>query len=291
MACRWEIICWGLPDADLLAAAGAAFDIVDSLEARLSVYRPDSEISFLNAHASARPVEVAPDLFALIERAKLISEWTKGAFDITAGPLIKLWGFFQGQPQMPPQKEIDRVLKFTGSDHIVLSAENSSITFDSLGVEINLGAFGKGHAVDCIVETLRQRGVKGALIHSGLSSIYGLGLGPESQAWKARIRPPRDDQSSGQVVELRDCSLSTSGDYEQYFQVNGQRYSHVIDPRTGWPSQAAMSASVLCESAASSDALSTAAMVLGEIQFEQITSDEPGVRAFVVSEEGSEKRD
>lgn len=282
MACKWEIICWGLPEETLLAAAEQAFSVVDSLEERLSIYRPGSDINRINAQAAESPVEVAADVYQLLERAKMISEWTKGAFDVTSGGLVRLWGFQNGAYRKPRQEEIDEVLKCTGTHHLMLDVKRLSVSYDRPGVEINLGAFGKGHAVDCAVETLRRIGTPGALVHSGLSTIYGLGTAPDGAPWQARIRSPREAGRAARTVPLQNCALSTSGDYEQFFEVDGARYSHVLDPRTGWPVTGTLSASVIAESAASSDALSTAAMVLGRKRFLEIAKDEPGVQAVAI---------
>lgn len=258
-------------DPDYLRDAGyQALEEVAQLEARLSHYRPDSEISDLNLRAAYGPVRLEPSLFALLEQCVALSAETEGAFDVTAGPLIRCWGFFRGQGAWPTPEAVAEALAAVGSHRLELDAAERTVQFGVPGMQVHLGAIGKGYAVDRMVTTLRELQVEAALVHGGSSTIYGLGVPPGKDAWEVGLRHPDDPERRLGIVQLRDRALSTSGDYEQFFEREGRRYSHLLDPRTGYPAQGVRSATILAESATETDALSTAAFVLGEAGASQV---------------------
>jgi len=284
MATTFEIVLIG-DDRDFLAAAGhEALDEVERLEEQLSVYVPTSEVSWINARAAMEPVRVEPRLFDLLQWAARLSEETQGAFDITAGPLVKAWGFYWQQGVVPTAETIAHTLEHVGMSHVILNEEDSTVRFDRVGVEINLGSIGKGYAVDRAAAVLKNLGVETALIHGGYSTIYALGAPPDAEGWAIGIRHPLEGGGRMATVTLRDEALSTSGSYEQFFEVDGKRYSHLLDPRTGVPAQGMGSASVIASSATESDALSTAFFVLGEAGARAYCSKHPEVSAVLAPE-------
>ncbi len=277
MGCAFEVICSGRPHSYLESAAHQAFDAAIRVEEQLSVFKPNSDISRINSEAAFEAVRVDPLLFRLLERAFIISEITDWAFDITAGRLTRLWGFRDGHMNKPEQEEIDNALKLIGKGRIVLDHYERTVAFDRPGVEIDLGAYGKGCAVDCAIETLIEADIPRAMVHSGTSSVAVIG------EWAVGIRDPRTGERFTEVT-LCDESMSTSGSYEQVFHHEGVGYGHVLDPQTGWPTQGVLSASIICESAAVSDALSTAALVLGETRFERVSAQLPDIRTVFISD-------
>ncbi|HTE18646.1 MAG TPA: FAD:protein FMN transferase, partial [Armatimonadota bacterium] len=282
MGTEFEAVLVG-PDADYLRdAAAQALDEVERLDERLSHYRADSEITDLNLRAAHEPVRLEPSLFALLARAVALCAATDGAFDCTAGPLVRCWGFFRGEGSMPSEDALRAARERVGSGLLQLDRENYTVRFAREGVQVHLGAFGKGYAVDVVVETLRQLRVEAALIHAGTSTVYALGAPPGAEGWDVGLRDPRDPERRLGVVSLRDRALSTSGDYEQFFEVDGRRYSHVLDPRTGFPAAGMASATVLGENAADTDALSTAAFVLGESGARRLWERFPGIGVVLV---------
>lgn len=284
MATTFEIILIG-DDREFLAAAGQeALDEVERLEEQLSVYIPTSEVSWINVRAAWEPVRVEPRLFDLLQRALLFCAETQGAFDITAGPLVKAWGFYRQQGVVPSAETIAQTLEYVGMRHVMLDEENCTVRFDRAGVEINLGSIGKGYAVDRAAVVLRNLGVETALIHGGYSTIYALGAPPDTDGWVIGIRHPLDEEQHVSTVTLRDQALSTSGSYEQFFEVDGKRYSHILDPRTGYPAQGMLSSTVITASATESDALSTAFFVLGEEGARAYCAQHPAVWAVLVPE-------
>lgn len=284
MATTFEIVLIG-DDRDFLSAAGnEALDEVERLEEQLSVYVPTSEVLWLNERAAFEPVRVEPRLFDLLQCATRIGAETQGAFDVTAGPLVKAWGFYRQQGVVPSAETIAQTLEHVGMRHVILDEGDSTVRFDCGGVEINLGSIGKGYAVDRAAAVLRNLGVEAALIHGGYSTIYALGAPPDSDGWIIGVRHPLDEEQHISTVTLRDQALSTSGSYEQFFEVDGKRYSHILDPRTGIPAQGMLSSTVIASSATESDALSTAFFVLGEEGARAYCAKHPTVSAVLVPE-------
>ena len=282
MGTVFEIILAG-DDADYLRDAGnQALDEVERLEERLSHYRRDSVISDLNLRAPHGPVLLEGSVFRLLQRALALSDETGGAFDPTAGALIRCWGFFRGEGRMPKPEEVAEAREKVGRKLLQLDAEERTARFLREGVQVHLGAIGKGYAVDAAVETLRELRVDAALVHGGTSTVYALGAPPDQDAWLVGLCNPSDREERLGVVPLRDRALSTSGDYEQFFEVDGRRYSHILDPRSGVPAAGVRSATVLAENAADTDALSTGVFVNGLAGARQLHETRPELGLILV---------
>jgi thiamine biosynthesis lipoprotein len=239
------------------------FEEVDRLDEQMSNYKPESELSAINREAASHPVIVEPGLFHLLEICVRRSEQTDGAFDITVGPLMKSWGFFRGRGRLPTPAEINEVLKRVGYRHLKLDDERRTIRFDESGVEIDLGGIAKGYAVDRAVDILRSNGITSALVSSGTSSIYALGSPPGAHGWKITLRDPYDAQKPADVIHLQNYSLSTSGSYERFFEIDGKNYCHIMNPHTGWPVQGVLSAAVLAATGTDTDGRSAGCFVMG----------------------------
>jgi thiamine biosynthesis lipoprotein len=237
-------------------------DEIDRLEARFSVFRDSSEASFVNSEAAKAPVAVSQELFDLLTLSKQLFEATDGAFDITSGPLTRCWGFLRRHGRLPSQDELDHAIKVVGSDKLFLDDATRSVRFARQGMEINLGSIGKGYALDSAADVIRTE-VGTALLNAGSSSMRAIGKGERGDGWLVGLRNPRSKLRRLGVLRLRDCALSTSGSEEQFFEHQGQRYSHIIDPRNGWPASGVTSVSVIAPTAALSDALATAFFVGG----------------------------
>jgi FAD:protein FMN transferase len=191
-------------------------------------------------------VAVSPEVFKLISRCLQYSRRSQGTFDITVGPLMKTWGFFKGTGRLPSRDEVAAALAKVGYRHLCLDRAGHTVRFDIDGVELNPGGIGKGYAVDRMVKILRRRGFDTALLMASSSSIYGLGAPPgEARGWRVDIRnPKRPQRHSATEVYLKDMSLSTSGGFLQTFWAEGRIYSHIMDPRTGYPAQGMLLVSV-----------------------------------------------
>lgn len=270
MACEFEVFLNAGQYREANDAVVDALDLVDRLEDQLTVYRDTSEIAAINRRAGAEPVAVEPRLFALLERAVELHRKTHRAFDITSGPLTKVWGFYRRQGAMPAEADLAAALSLVGSQFLELDPAAHSVRFKKPGVELNLGAIGKGYALDRAAETMLGAGIGDFLWHGGQSSILARGSqatqGAEEPGWLVGVRHPMRPEK--QIIEIRlyNRALGTSGAGTQFFRHRGKRYGHIIDPRTGWPAEGVISTTVLAPTAAEADALATAFYILGPEQ-------------------------
>lgn len=290
MATRFEIVLHGDNPVSLRAAGEEAFDEIERIEARLSLYRPTSEIAHVNARAAREAVRVSPATFRLLEHAARLSAETSGAFDITIGPLMRCWGFVEGAGQVPSSEALAEAREKTGMRLVELDAASFTVRFARQGVMLDLGAIGKGYAVGIAAEVLREAGVTSGLIHGGTSSVYAIGRPPEAEAWKVGIeRPPEEPEAKPAllaVVPLRDEALSVSAGWGKSFQTAGKQYGHVIDPRSGQPADSALLAAVATPDATETDALSTALLTLGAQGLDFIAGLRPKSRALAAWKRG-----
>jgi thiamine biosynthesis lipoprotein ApbE len=229
----------------------------------MSHYKPESPLSRINREAGLHPVSVDPELFTFIKRSLQYSQESNGAFDITVGPLMKAWGFFRGEGQLPSEGQLAAVRQRVGARHVILNENDRTIRFDVDGVQLDLGGIAKGYAVDRAVEILRAQHVEAALVSAGGSTIYGLGAPPGRDGWSVQVQDPIDARKVAREVTLRNRSLSVAGSSEKSFEANGIRYSHIMDPGTGRPVQGILSVAVLTETGTDGDALDDALFVLG----------------------------
>jgi thiamine biosynthesis lipoprotein len=284
MACRFEILLPG-ERPEWLPAAKTALNLADRLEARLSVFRDTSELSEINRRASAGPVHVHPALFTLLEHAAVLHGETDGAFDITSTPLSRCWGFLRREGRVPTAEAIDQARACVGMRHVELDRDTASIRFARPGIELNLGAIGKGYALDQMAAKLARLGVEHALLSAGRSSLRALGA--DRQGWPVDLRPRL---APGVVARIRlaGVSVATSGAGEQYVMADGRRYGHVLDPRTGWPASGVRSATVITPSAATADALSTALLVAGPELARRYCETHPQTLAILTTDDEPE---
>ncbi len=245
MGSTYSLVLYGEDRAALEMASEDAFEEVRRLDRLLSNYRPESEWSRVNRYAAERPVKVSAELFELLSACLEYSRQSEGAFDISVGPLMKVWGFYKGTGHLPQRAEVLKALEKVGYRNILLDASSKTVRFTRQGVELDPGGIGKGYAVDRMVDILRREGIKSALVSASGSSIYALGAPPGDAGWKIRIRDPKDEAKTVTEVTLKNESMSTSGSYEKFFWAEGRIYSHIMDPRTGYPSRGMLSASVI----------------------------------------------
>lgn len=266
MACDFQVLMNARQHQRATEAAMRALDVVETLEDQMTVYRSHSEVSRINQTAAAGPVAVEHRLFALLRRAYDLSEATGGAFDITAGPLIRAWGFYRREGRFPEASDANEALASVGYRHLEFDESQRTIRFLRAGMEINLGAIGKGYALDQCASRLENEGVENFILHGGKSSILARGEraneASHGRGWSIALRDPLKPEKQLALLWLRDRAVGTSGDANQFFYHQGRRYGHVIDPRTGFPSQGVLSATVITSNAAEADALATALFVM-----------------------------
>lgn len=235
---------------------------VERLDSLLSNYRDDSDVSRLNAAAgSGEWLRVAPETFFVINAARGYGGMSGGAFDATVGPIVDVWGFYRESGAMPTQATIDSARALVGMRGVEFR-EPDEMRLTRAGMRIDLGAIGKGYAVDRALAAARAAGATRAMVDLG-GNIGVLGEAPGGGAWPLGLRHPRDPEVPFAVIDADSGAVATSGDYERYFMHEGVRYAHIVDPRTGWPVQGVAAVSVLAPTGIASDALSTILFVMG----------------------------
>jgi len=246
MGSTFSLVLYGKESAKLEAAAAAAFEELHRLDLMLSNYLPESEWSRVNRDAGHSPVSISAELFHLLSACIDYSRQSEGAFDITVGPLMKVWGFYKGEGRLPRPAEVAKALRGVGYRHVRLDPVTHAVEFDRPDVELDPGGIGKGFAVDRMVVVLQQHGVEVALVSAAGSSTYAMGAPPDQpEGWRITIRAPRNPKQSAAEVFLKNMSISTSGSYEKFFWADGHFYSHIMDPRSGHPARGASSVSVV----------------------------------------------
>jgi len=265
MGTSFRIAAYGPEKRKLASVVFAAFDEARRIDALISNYQPESELSRVNAEAAERSVAISREFGELLAVSLEASEASDGAFDLTVGPLMKVWGFYKGKGALPSEREVRRAVARVGAEQVVLSPDRRSVRFSGSGVELDPGGIGKGYAVDRMVALLRRYGIESAMISAGTSTLYALGAPPdEPLGWRVELRSPDEPDAVAETVYLRDESLSTSGSYEKFFEVEGRRYCHIMDPRTGRPVEGTAAVSVRSASALESEIWTTALFVLGK---------------------------
>ena len=246
MGSTYTVELYGRDRAQLEDAASAALDEARRLDDLLSNYQPDSEWSRINQRAAVGPLKISHESFDLLAACLEYSRQSEGAFDLTVGPLMKVWGFYKGTGHLPHAAEVAAAMTKVGYRHVHLDARAQTVSFDRAGVELDPGGIGKGYAVDRMVDILRHKGIQIALVAGSGSSIYGLGAPPSSpRGWPVDIRDPYNHEKTAVTVYLNGASLSTSGSYEKFFRAEGKIYAHIMDPRTGYPAQGTVAVSVV----------------------------------------------
>ncbi len=258
-------------------AANIVFSEIKRIEDLLSKYNPQSEVARLNRLGR---LKVSPETFYIIEKAREFYLATNGAFDISVGPLMDLWGFTDKQYNLPKPEEIARALKLIGMDKIILQDFDNVVQFKIPGMKIDLGAIAKGYALDCAVKKLKAAGIKSCLINAG-GQIHCLG-GRGFRPWKVAISDPRGPNAFA-YLELKNQAVATSGDYAQYFLKSKRHYGHIFDPRIGYPVESKIiSVTVITKDGLDADALATAIFVLGKARGEKLAKQYKGTQVKII---------
>ncbi len=264
MACTYAIAVYGEDEQQLQKIVSEAFDEVDRIDRLMSHYKKESPLSLINSEAAAeQPVKTDPELFSFLVECQKYSRISAGAFDITVGPLMKSWGFFRGEGRMPADAELRKVRQKIGYQKLKLDEKNRTVEFLRAGMELDLGGIAKGYAVDRVVKILKKHQITKALISAGGSTIYALGAPPEKPAWEVQIQDPLDARKIALTVLLKNQALSISGSAEKFFELDGKRYSHIMNPRTGKPVMNMLSVAVITKTGTAGDALDNIFYVAG----------------------------
>ena len=269
--------------ADAEAAIAAVMAEMHRIDATMSPHKADSELSLVNAGAADGPVRVSDGMFGLLTRALAFSRLSGGAFDITYAAVGQLYDY--RQRIRPSDEAIERARAAVGYRHLQLDMRARTVRFAREGMRIDLGGFAKGHAVDNAATILRHRHIRHAIVSAGGDSrVIGDRRG---RPWTIGIRDPRRPGEMAALLPLEDVSISTSGDYERCFEVDGKRFHHVIDPATGRSPSSVQSVTILAEDGLTTEALSKTVFVLGVEKGLRLIESQRGVDAVVVDAAGA----
>jgi thiamine biosynthesis lipoprotein len=276
------------------SAMDAAFAEIEKIEKLSNFFSQESDVSRINQNAGVSAVKVSPDILSIIDKAIYVSEITDGSFDITIGPVISLYDFHR--KIKPDNHEIQKKLLLVNYRDIVIDKNRSTVFLRKKGMRIDLGGITKGYAADKAADTLKNQGIYAAIVAIA-GDIRVSGLKPDGKAWKIGIKKPRiflpaakvdadglpDDVMA--ILEMTDMSISTSGDYERFFMVNGRRYHHILSPKTGFPAEGCQSVSITGKESALTDAIATGVFILGPEKGMQFLK-EIGLEGIIIDGEG-----
>jgi FAD:protein FMN transferase len=263
----------------------ALFTSASRLEALLSTFSQTSVVNQLNMHAGQGAFSVPLEVATLLTLSRHYWRLSQGTFDVTVGPLLTLWKTAAVTQTFPSSAILNKVRAKIGSDKIRILPTNQ-VSLTRSGMTIDLGGIGKGYALDRIADTLQSQGYHNALLDFGQSSIWALGAPPDAPIWRLLIQQP-NGQNVG-VISLRDQALSISASFGQHYLIQGRRYGHIIDPRTGMPMQRSLLACVIAANATQAEALSKALLILGEHQGVALLESLPSVEGLLVEAQGKQ---
>jgi thiamine biosynthesis lipoprotein len=265
-------------------AFNKSFNEMSRLEKIMSSYLPDSELTRFNSLAGGEvKVPVSPDLLKVVQRGVYWGKLSNGAIDISIGPAIKLWEFNSERPIIPDKKNLVDAVKFINYKDIII--EGNSISLKKKGMSLNLGAIGKGFAVDQAIRELKKLGIKSGLINAG-GDLRAFGLITGKRPWHVGIQHPRKPEQIIVSLDIKDKGIATTGDYQRYFIKNKARYHHILNPQNGWPTNKTISATVVADTVMDADALSTALFILGTKKGIDFINSLERVEGMIVSDRG-----
>jgi FAD:protein FMN transferase len=286
MGTRFKVLLYAPDEAAAGKAAKAAFARVAELDGIMSDYRPTSELMRLCRKAGGDPVRVSPELFFILQKSQGLAKRTDGAFDVTVGPVVRLWRRVRRSQQLPDAEELTKALALVGYDKVKLDAAGQTVQLTKPGMQLDLGGIAKGYAADEALKVLKKHGIDRALVAAG-GDIAASGPPPGADGWKVGVAPLEDPEAApSRFLLLKDGAVSTSGDAEQYVQIGGTRYSHIVDPKTGVGLTARSSVTVVAKDGTTSDSLATAVSVLGAERGLALVEGTEGAAALIVRKAG-----
>jgi thiamine biosynthesis lipoprotein len=282
MGTMFKLILYGQDEPTANRAAQAAFQRIATLDTIMSDYRPTSELMQLCRKAGGEPVPVSEPLFCVLLRAQEVSKLSDGAFDVTVGPIVRLWRRARKTQQMPDPQKLAQARALVGYQNIRLDRKARTVQLLRPGMQLDFGGIAKGYAADEALRVLEQNGITRALVAAG-GDIAVSGPPPDTEGWTIGIAPLEDpNQKPSRYLLLHDAAVSTSGDAEQYVEIDGKRYSHIVDPKTGIGLVGRQSVTVVARHGIMADSLTKVVSVLGPERGLAIIDGLEGVAALVV---------
>jgi thiamine biosynthesis lipoprotein len=264
---------------------GMAIAEISRIEALISSWKPTSQTSNINKNAGIAAVQVSDELFSLIQRALQISNLTDGAFDISYASMDRLWKYDGSMTQMPSKEAIRKSVAKVGYENIITDPQSNTVFLKNKGMKIGFGAIGKGYAADKAKKLLISNGVSGGIINAS-GDINSWGSKPSGSSWQVAITNPLNKNKAFAMLPIKDAVV-TSGNYEKYVTFNSRRYSHIIDPRSGYPSQGIISVTVFAPKAELADALATSVFVMGVQTGIDRINQLKAIECVIITETGS----
>lgn len=284
MGSEFKIVLYSPDEQTARRASRSAHDRIKALDAIFSDYQPDSELMRLCAQAGGPPARVSDDLLEILLRSRALFERSQGAFDVTVGPIVRLWRRARRDRKMPDAELLSKARALVSMDLVEIDRAARTVRLQKRGMKLDLGGIAKGYASDAAIATLRAHGITRALV-AGAGDVVVSGPPPGRDGWVVGIGPLDDPNSRPSVfLSLRDAAVSTSGDAERFVMIDGKRYSHIVDPRTGLGIVNRSSVTVIAPNGTTADALATAVYGLGTTAGLALVESTEGASAYVVTD-------
>ena len=283
MGSRFDITMVGQNEQEANQFIDEAIEEITRIEKLISSWDPNSQTSEINKNAGVHAVKVDEELFDLIERSVQISKITDGAFDITFASIDKVWYFDGTMKEMPNKEVIAKSIAKVGYENIILDKENKTVFLKLKGTKIGFGALGKGYAADKVKAMMMAKGVKAGIVNAS-GDLTTWGKQPNSKDWMVGITNPLNKDKVFSWFPVVDAAVATSGNYEKFVEFNGKKYTHIIDPRTGYPASGLVSVTIFSDSGELCDALATSVFIMGTETGLNLINQLKGVECVIVDE-------
>ena len=284
MGVKVEVIAVSEDEGKTKEAVNLAFEEIARIEKVISSWDENSETSSINNNAGIEPVKVNNELISLINRSKKVSELTKGAFDISYASLDNIWNFNGEMKTLPSEEDIKNSVSKVNYNNIITSNENSTVFLKEAGMKIGFGAIGKGYAANKAKALLIKNGINNGMVSVG-GDLIAWGKDVDGKEWKIGIADPKKETHYVAWLTLEDMAIVTSGNYEKFITIDGEKYAHIIDPRTGYPAKGLKSVTIICPDTELADALATAVFVMGKQKGLDFINQLTAVECILVTDE------
>lgn len=285
MGSRFQIT---LVDKDSISAErniDKAIAEITRIENLISEWRPETQISQVNQNAGIKPIKVDKEVFDLTKKGLYFSKLTDGAFDISIVAMDKIWKFDDSMNELPSEQAIKESVRNVGYQNIILDSTNSTIFLKNPGMKIGFGSIGKGYAADKTRDLMKSMGVKAGIIDAS-GDISTWGNQPDGKPWAIGINNPFNDHKMAAILYFKENAVTTSGSYEKYAEIHGKRYSHIMNPKTGYPSTGLTSVTITGPNATMANGFSTSVMVLGEKDGLKLLKPFPEYHYLLITDKG-----
>ena len=256
------------------------------IEAKMTINAPGGDANKLNEMAGVDKVKLDPETIYVLETAKRFSKLSAGSFDVTVGPLVKAWGIFTDHPRIPNQEELNNLLKYVDYNGISIDSKEFTAKILRQGQLVDLGGIAKGYAGDAAIDIYKKNNIKSAFVNLG-GNVVVLGSKPDGRPWSIGVQNPRAESGIYiGILKVKDKAIVSSGDYERYFEKDGKRYHHILDPKTGYPSNSDLiGTTIVADRSIEADALSTAVFVLGLEKGMELIKNLSGIEAVFITKD------